>query len=424
MHIPYIIRVLVSLLVILAAHKLFKKLWLAVLVGTLLLAFWIGHSPASLWAISWQRAVSLNNVLLMAIIFQVIWLSSQMSASGNMKEMVDNIRFLISKRFSMAILPAIIGLLPMPGGAIFSAPLLDDCDTDKQVRPILKTKINYWFRHIWEYWWPLYPGVLLAVDITGLPIVSFMMLQLPLSLLSVLAGYFFLLRQIKSSSRTKIVINRARITKIILAMTPIIVIMAVYFLMKMFLPVISGISKYLPMIIAIVIAQLVLQIQKPQSWETWKKILFSSKALVMVVIVLLIRIYGAFVEGRLTDGTFLMTHMRNELNTWQFPYILIIMFIPFISGLTTGVAIGFVGASFPVIMSLLGTDPGMKEILSTTVLAYASGYMGMILSPVHICLIVTNEHFKTSLTQSLIKLIKPVLVMIAGALIFYFLLRQ
>ena len=119
-----------------------------------------------------------------------------MSISGNMKEMVENVRSMISKRFSMAILPAIIGFLPMPGGAIFSAPLLDDCDSDNEVKPILKTKINYWFRHIWEYWWPLYPGVLLAVDITGLPVLTFMMLQLPLSLLSILAGYLFLLRNI------------------------------------------------------------------------------------------------------------------------------------------------------------------------------------------------------------------------------------
>ena len=82
-----------------------------------------------------------------------------------------------------------------------------------------------------------------------------------------------------------------------------------------------------------------------------------------------------------------------------------------------------VGAGFPIVISLLGENPELSSLLSTTALAYGFGYMGMILSPVHVCLIVTNEHFKTGLTDSLIRLLKPALVVFTGTLLIYFIVR-
>jgi hypothetical protein len=93
-----------------------------------------------------------------------------------------------------------------------------------------------------------------------------------------------------------------------------------------------------------------------------------------------------------------------------------VMLLPFIGGLTTGVAIGFVGVSFPVVVSLMGVDPPLRTVLAFTVLAYACGHMGQMLSPVHICLVVTNEHFKTGLMHSLRGLLAPAAVVILTAL--------
>jgi hypothetical protein len=55
-------------------------------------------------------------------------------------------------------------------------------------------------------------------------------------------------------------------------------------------------------------------------------------------------------------------------------------------------------------------------------LSYVCGFAGMILSPVHICLIVTNEHFKTRLLHSLTGLIKPAAVMVLAAVLVHCLL--
>jgi integral membrane protein (TIGR00529 family) len=269
---PYILRVLLSLFIILAVNKWIKQLWAAVILGTLLLALWCGHSPAAMAEISWQKISSLNTIFLAIAVFQIIWLSSQMSETGVMKDLVESVKNRISRRASMALLPALIGLLPMPGGAIFSAPLVDECDEDNTVEPLLKTKINYWFRHVWEYWWPLYPGVLLTVDLTGLSILTVMILQLPLSIVSIGAGYFFLLRKVASNKTGSDTNKSGNNSRFLLLITPIIIIIATYGLLRLVFPFMGEFNKYIPMCIGILMAQLFLQLYRPLPLGTWKKI--------------------------------------------------------------------------------------------------------------------------------------------------------
>jgi integral membrane protein (TIGR00529 family) len=427
---PYLLRVLGSLAAILVVNKLTRQLTLSMIIGTLLLAVWCGHSPAAVLHIAGAHALSRSNLLLMVVIMQVIWLSSQMSRTDSMKDLVDTVKGVLPARAATAVLPAIIGLLPMPGGAIFSAPLVDDADDRRELSPLLKTQINYWFRHLWEYWWPLYPGVILAIQLTGLSEPAFVALQLPLSLLAVLAGYLFLLRRVPKRAARR---SGDHPWRRLLALTsPIFLLIGVYIVLKFvigfLLPgavnlpaavVVVVEAKYFPMVIGILTAQLYLQWRRPLGRADWRQILLSRATVGLAVLVLFVTIYGAFVQATLPGGGVLMDRVRAELLGWGIPLLLVIMVVPFVAGVTTGIAVGMVGASFPVVLGLLGEAPSTAALLSTTALAYALGYMGMILSPVHVCLIVSNRHFKTNLSESLVGLIKPAAVVITGALILY-----
>jgi len=410
--IPIIIKVLGSLAVIIIMSRWFRELHVPVLVGVLVLALSNGHGPGNIFWISWERSVSTNNLFLMLIIFQVIWLSSQMGASGVMKELVSTVRQRISQRASMAVLPAVIGFLPMPGGALFSAPLVDDCDTDQTLDPLLKTRVNYWFRHIWEYWWPLYPGVLLAIEISGVETWRFMLIQLPLSLCSVLVGSFFLLRKIPRVPVETNEISEKQGSHFFVLLLPILVVVAVYAVIKVLLPQVSDLNKYLPMAVGILVAQVVLQIQRPLPGGEWRKIFLAKRVFMLVLLVLLIRIYGAFIEANLPTGVSLVEQLRSEFVSYHIPPILVLMLIPFICAVSTGIAVGFIGASFPIVMSVIGVDPEPAVLYPSLALAFGFGYMGMLLSPVHVCLIVTNQHFKTSLYRSIKALILPAITML------------
>ncbi len=418
---PVIFKILASLTLILAVQRLSKKLLPAVAAGTLLLAFWAGHTLKSFFGViadSFFSRGSLDNYMLLLIIFLVIWLSDQMSKTGVMKELVGAVNGVFSKRTSMAVLPALIGLLPMPGGALFSAPLVDDCDDGKEIEPLLKTKINFWFRHIWEYWWPLYPGVILAMDITGLDPLVYIAAFFPLTLFSLITGFVFILRKVKKDKKD----GPRDMRNLLVPVIPIVVLIIVYILVQILFPGIKAAGKYFPMCIGIIAAIICQQIMRPLRGKDWFGIVFSRKALVMAVIVAVIRIYGIFIEAQVPGGGYLIEELRSEMAAWGIPPLFLIVLLPFVASLTCGIAVGYVGASLPIVMQLTGSNPSTGLLLSTAVLAYGSGYIALLLSPVHVCLIVTNEHFNTSLLASIRRMLVPAMVLFSMICLWSFLL--
>ncbi len=423
---PALVKVMGALAVVIVLNSLLHKLLPALVAATLVLALWCGHpllpgkSSKGIIQIATAELFSPDLLLLLAIVALIVFLSSQMSAAGVMHDLVGAVRARLSPRAAIAALPALIGALPMPGGALFSAPLVDKCDEGNELQPVLKAQVNYWFRHVWEYWWPLYPGLLLALDLTGLEVWQVMLLHFPMALLAAAGGYFFILRKINTPTE----VRPADLQKppLLPLVAPVLVVVATYLLMRVFFGAMSSYfpgtlapHKYLPMLTGVLLAILLVQIQRPLTKEKWARIVFSGKTAGLLLLVIMVRIFGAFVDADLPDGASLPEHMRQELANWHIPITAIIVILPFVGGMSTGLAVGFVGASFPVVLNLIGDNPPLKVLLATTVLAYGAGYVGMMLSPVHICLIVTNEHFRTRLLHSLRGIVAPALLVLVGA---------
>ncbi|MGD2175489.1 MAG: DUF401 family protein [Candidatus Brocadiaceae bacterium] len=421
---PVLVKVMGALGLILLLSRLTRHLIVAIAAGAVVLAFWSGHSPQAALAITWERLSGASTLCLLVIIFQVIWLSSQMAATGVMEDLVGTVRSKVSRRSSMAVLPAVIGLLPMPGGALFSAPLVDSCDAGGEVPAELKAKTNHWFRHIWEYWWPLYPGVLLAMEQSGLEVWQFMLLQIPLTLAAVGSGYLFLLRRIHPGGEEPAPAPEEVEHSFLGLVLPIVVVIVGYAAVRLGYagvlaawPGAPAMNKYVPMMVGLFAAMGFLQLRRPLARAEWREILFSRRAILMAAIVAVVRVYGAFIEARLPGGELLVSRMRGEMADWGIPLLVIMMAVPFVSGLATGLSIGFVGASFPIVINLIGPDPTLNVLLSTVVLAYGFGYIGMLVSPVHVCLVVTSEHFSTELLHNMAGLLKPGVVVLAWVLV-------
>ncbi len=467
---PIMVKLLVSLGAILAINGVARSLTVATVCGTLILAVWTGHAwfPGDGGQVGWflaadgwsfwrgepgepgillitaQRLFGLNNLMLIAIILLVLWLSTLMGRTGVMTDLVTSVRHGLGRRASMGMLPAVIGWLPMPGGAVFSAPLLDECDREGGVTPMDKTRINYWFRHVWEYWWPLYPGVLLAMHYAQLEPAVFVPLMLPLSIASFLVGWWFLLRRVprenpapkmdRSSTEPCAPENppvpRPGFLRLI---SPILVVVGVYTVIRLVLPWLQeGVglvlgpgpcaeivrfllgNRYTPMLVGLVAALLHLGWWRPLPWADWRVVIGNRRALLLVLLVCSVRVFGAFVEAEVPGRGPVVGIMQEELAAWGIPLLLVIMILPFVSGMATGLAIGFVGASLPVVLNLAGGPTAPADQMVILPLAYTCGYMGMILSPVHICLVVTNRHFETNLRGSLVRLVPPAL----GVLVF------
>ena len=430
MNVPVMVKVLTALCLILVINQFCRHLMVSVGAAALVLAVWCGHSPSRIGIITWERLSSPSNLILMLIIFEVIWLSSQMSETGVMEDLVFSVRSMVSRRGAVAVLPAVIGLLPMPGGALFSAPLVESCDPAQDLTNRLKAQTNHWFRHVWEYWWPLYPGILLAIEITGLDMWQYVLMGLPLTAGAILAGYYFLLRQVKPEEEQHTNDDDGAVPSFFWLVLPIVVVVAGYTVVRLghygaqrVWPGIGPINRMLPMAFGLLCAMIVLQLERPLPRKKWQEIIFSRRALNMALIVAAVRVYGAFIEARLPNGTLLVAQMRSEMADLGIPLVAVVMLIPLISGLATGISIGFVGASFPIVLRLLGADPSVGEVVYTTVLAYGFGYMGMLISPVHVCLVVTCEYFETEVIPNILGMVKPALVMLVWSVVLHVIYR-
>jgi hypothetical protein len=103
------------------------------------------------------------------------------------------------------------------------------------------------------------------------------------------------------------------------------------------------------------------------------------------------------------------------------PVEIVVAFLPFIAGIVTGICLGFVGAGFPLVIALI--DMGSLTPVAAMVLAYGFGYMGMMLSPVHLCLLVTRDYFSANLAQIYRQILPCALSVMAFSVAMHVLMR-
>lgn len=422
---PVVAKVALALGLILALNTARLPLLWAVVAGTGFLAFACGHGAPAAWAVTADRLFSLELALLLLAVLEVIWVSEQLRRTGTMDALVARLRQSLSRRLTLAVLPAVIGLLPMPGGALFSAPLVDSCDRGGTLGPSLKTRINYWFRHVMEYVWPFYPGVILALALTGLAYWRFLLVQLPVMVFASALGAFLLLRRVGPEDGPGGA-DRGPRRSLPSLLAPILVVAAVAALVPFAwdplaarLGVLPPMPRLLPLALGAAAGILFQQVRSPLPASTWREILLAPAAWKLAALVAAVRVYGAFIEARLPGGLLVAEAMRQEFAAWGMPVVPVIMLLSFLAGLSCGLAIGFVGASFPVVLHLVGADPSPAALAATTMLAFACGHAGMLLSPVHVCLVVTNQHFGTGTPRTLAELLLPCGLVMAAALAYY-----
>jgi len=137
--------------------------------------------------------VSDISVLLLALAMGLIpMIGGSMKDSGQMDDLVNNLR--IGKRGLMAFSPAIMGLLPMPGGALLSAPILEKGGIG--VADDVKVAINNWFRHLFVMIYPLSSALIASAKIANLNVYNAMFYLLPTFFFALFLGYVFLIRKI------------------------------------------------------------------------------------------------------------------------------------------------------------------------------------------------------------------------------------
>ncbi len=302
------------------------------------------------------------------------------------------------KRTAVAVLPAAIGMMPMPAGALLSAPLVEEVLQSDNKPPQFMAATNYWYRHVMEFFWPLYPGILLGAGITGLPIQDFAAMGLPMSLVMAFLGYLFFLRKIEKtpskSNGIKAVIG------IIGAIWPF------------FLAVVLALFAGMDIVMALGIAVVATILTHKGSWREVIPVMREH-----ITLRLFFMVFGILVFKDLLELSGAVGSIPGEVERLGIPPFTVIFLVSFLSGLLTGMVAAFVGLSFPILAGFLY----LPEINASNIFfAYLCGYFGMIISPTHFCLILSSEHFKADLGSVYRTMVKGLMILILFGFALYF----
>lgn len=322
--------------------------------------------------------------------------------------MMEASRHLFKKRKAVIIsMPMMIGLLPSLGGAYFSAPMVDESTKGLDISPEEKGFINYWFRHPWEYVLPLYPGILLASAITGIDLRSIMLANAAYALLIFITGFMFSMKSIGGASLKSPAStakhpggNSFSSNKDLQSFLPIAFVLILVMVLHVELHYALGITIFLLFLFY---------------KFGIRDIIRSFKHGFTIDVIILI--FGTMLFKFTMENSGAVMHLSRYFSEKGIPLLPVLFILPFISGILTGLTVGFVGGTFPLIISLAG-----GAHLNQITFAFASGFVGVLLSPVHLCLVLTREYFKADMWGIYKRTLPGCTIIMAAALIEYFIL--
>lgn len=340
---------------------------------------------------------------LFGIIVLVFLLSGVLRKIESLRDIVDSLQKLVKDhRLILAFIPAFLGLIPMPAGAMFSAPMVNEVASRMNLQAEEKTFINYWFRHIWEFIWPLYPSIILFSALLEVEIREIVKVQFPLTIAAFIIGLVWEQRNIKrniieNTNRKDVFFN---MKKLFLGTWPILLI-AVFVLFVKLDFLIS---------LSIVILSLILLNRSKIKVKDIKDIIKSDLDLNILFL-----IAGIMIFQRMLGATGIIIIIPEFFTGLGIPRLVVLFIIPFLVGILTGISSATVGICFPVLLPFMVVQNEVN--LNYAMFAFVGAYIGMMISPVHLCLVVTKDYFKADLAKIYKLLALPLLIIILFALI-------
>jgi len=340
-----------------------------------------------------KAAIDRQTLELVALVLFIQFLGHALRHAASLDRLMGALKGLLrDRRAAMAVAPAFVGLLPMPGGALFSAPMVGELTRDLDMPNEDRTLINYWFRHVWEWTWPLYPGILFASAIVRAPLGTTILAASPFTIGAIAIGIVFCLRHVKlpaheSASETRATEGNWR--ALLSGVWPVAVIILItaalsvasYFKLAVALPTQTA------LLVALVVVNPLFLILSRATWRDVAKLL---RATVQVQMVLLV--YGVMAFGQMLDAYGVARALPGLFAGWGVPPLVLLFAVPFVVGLLTGYMPATVGMCFRVLVPLI--VEGTTIHYGLMAFAYAGGLFGVLLSPVHLCLVLSREYFK------------------------------
>ena len=362
----------------------------AILAGGLFIWLMTGPTFAEIKNAVVQMATMPRSYDLVFALYLVICLEIELRKSGCLAGMVEALsRMFSSRKFTLAVMPAFLGLLPSIGGARFSAPIVQEAAKGFNATAEDKAAINFWFRHIFEFSSPLVPGMILACGIAGVKIGDLIIYLGWLTIAAFILGWIVMVRGLKEDGTVESkLVTREEAHRhnwdFILSLIPV--------LANVFLMVAFGLYASVSMIIVVIVMIPILMLFNRH--VSVKEVFIDALDFKMFANVISILLFIQLLESTGVLGQIVEAFQASPL-----PIPVIIALLSFFIGMLTGLSQGHVAIMMPIVAAI---SPGNLDLVA---IAMVFGVAGQMITPTHLCLTITVDYFKSDFFKTL----KPVL---------------
>lgn len=345
--------------------------------------------------------------------FGIMWLSQLYKETGEITKLSKSLSRLVKNpKIVLSVLPAIIGFLPVAGGALMSAPIVDSEAEKLKLKPEKKTYVNLWFRHTIFPVYPLSQVLIMTAALTGTTLFAIILLQIPTVIVMVIAGYLIGFWKVSTSKNEE----KAETTRgtssefknFLLAFSPILTTIIVAVSMNLLGYGFSQqgfdvlIATFVGLAVLIAISHLNLKmLAKP----------LKSFGIYGVTLA----VYGAFLLRNVMKAAGISEIFKPLVANGSIHILILLTVIPAVLGFLTGSPSGAIAIGVSILAGVV-TSFSPK----TAALLYISAYLGYVIAPTHLCFAFTAEYFKCPLGKVYRYVIPSFIATFTTALLVYF----
>lgn len=323
-------------------------------------------------------------------------------------------RIIRNSKVVSSVLPAIIGLLPVAGGALMSAPLVDSEAEKLGLKSEKKAYVNVWFRHTIFPVYPLSQVLIVTSTLTGIAVPLIIVRQIPVVAVMVVIGYLIGFWKVTHRAKEEDATPKqgsnlnSNAKRFLIAFSPILATVVVVIAVDAAGLGLAGIG--LDVVVATLMGILVLiAISRPgfhvlaAPFKKWDVYAITLAA------------YGAFLLRSVTVAAGISNIFSSLVANGSIDVIVMLTAIPALLGFMTGSPSGGVAISVPILAGVLTFSP------ATAALLYMSAYLGYLVVPTHLCFAFTVDYFKCSVHRLYRYIVPSFIVTFVAALLVYFL---
>lgn len=345
--------------------------------------------------------------------FGIMWLSQLYKETGFIKNLSESLSKIVKNpKIVSSVLPAVVGLLPVAGGALMSAPIVDSEAEKMKLKSEKKAYINIWFRHIILPVYPLSLFLIITVALTGTTLASLILRQIPIVAVMIVMGYvtgFWKVSNPKTETEERAKNDlRSEMKAFLKAFSPMVAtIVAAIFV---------GVLNYdlsrrgLDVLMATFLGLIVLAVISNSNFRALANSLKN-----WVVYDVTCATYGAFLLRNVTNAAGISEIFTPLVASGSIDATVLLTVVPTVLGFLTGSPSGGVAISISMLGGIFTFSP------KTAVLIYIGAYLGYVIAPTHLCFTFTADYFKSPFSKIYKHLIPSFIGTFAAALLFYFL---